>query len=71
MYMFIGGTNFGFSTRALHTDRYMPIVTSYDYDTLLTECGDITEKYLAVRNVIAQYTDKTLPPVPKNREKAA
>ena len=71
MYMFIGGTNFGFSTGALHTDRYMPIVTSYDYDALLTECGDITEKYLAVRNVIAQYTDKTLPPVPKNREKAA
>lgn len=69
--MFIGGTNFGFSAGALHTDRYMPIVTSYDYDALLTECGDITEKYLAVRNVIAQYTDKTLPPVPKNREKAA
>ena len=71
MYMFIGGTNFGFFTGALHTDRYMPIVTSYDYDALLTECGDITEKYLAVRNVIAKYIDKTLPPVPKNREKAS
>lgn len=71
MYMFIGGSNFGFSTGALHTDRYMPIVTSYDYDALLTECGDITEKYLAVRDVIAKYTNKTLPPVPKNREKAS
>ena len=71
MYMFIGGSNFGFSTGALHTDRYMPIVTSYDYDALLSECGDITEKYLAVRDVIAKYTNKTLPPVPKNREKAS
>lgn len=69
MYMFIGGTNFGFFNGALHTDRYMPIVTSYDYDALLTECGDITEKYLAIRDVIAKHTKKTLPPVPKNRKK--
>lgn len=71
MYMFIGGTNFGFTSGANHYEKYAPDVTSYDYDALLTECGDITEKYLAVRQVIAKHTNKTLLPVPKNREKAA
>lgn len=72
MYMFIGGTNFGFTSGANHYDnRFAPDVTSYDYDALLTECGDITEKYLAVRKVIAKHTNKQLPPVPKNREKSA
>ncbi len=71
MYMFIGGTNFGFTSGANHYEKYAPDVTSYDYDALLSECGDVTEKYLAVREVIAKHTNKTLPPVPKNREKAA
>ena len=71
MYMFIGGTNFGFTSGANHYEKYAPDVTSYDYDALLSECGDVTEKYLAVRKVIAKHTNKTLPPVPKNREKAA
>ena len=71
MYMFIGGTNFGFMSGANHYEKYAPDVTSYDYDALLSECGDVTEKYLAVRKVIAKHTNKTLPPVPKNREKAA
>lgn len=71
MYMFIGGTNFGFTSGANYIEKYMPTITSYDYDALLTECGDITEKYLAVRKVIAKHTNKTLLPVPKNREKAA
>lgn len=71
MYMFIGGTNFGFSSGANHNEKYMPTVTSYDYDALLTECGDITEKYLAIRNIIKKHTGATLPAVPENRKKAA
>ncbi|MBO7150505.1 MAG: beta-galactosidase [Clostridia bacterium] len=71
MYMFIGGTNFGFTSGANHTDRFLPDVTSYDYDALLSECGDVTKKYFAVRDVIAKYTKKTLPPVPENRPKKA
>lgn len=71
MYMFIGGTNFGFTSGANHYEKYAPDVTSYDYDALLTECGDITEKYLAVRKVIAKHMNKNLPPIPKNREKTA
>ena len=71
MYMFIGGTNFGFTSGANHYEKFAPDVTSYDYDALLTECGDITPKYLAVRKVIQKYTDVTLPEIPPNREKKA
>ncbi len=71
MYMFIGGTNFGFTSGANHYETFAPDVTSYDYDALLTECGDVTPKYFAVRKVIAKHTGEQLPPVPANREKAA
>ena len=69
MYMFIGGTNFGFTSGANHYEKFAPDVTSYDYDAILTECGDITPKYMAVREVIKKYVDTELPPVPKNRKK--
>lgn len=71
MYMFIGGTNFGFTSGANHYEKFTPDVTSYDYDAMLTECGDITEKYLKVREVIQKYVDYPLPEVPENREKRA
>ena len=71
MYMFIGGTNFGFTSGANHYEVFAPDVTSYDYDAILTECGDVTEKYYAVREVISKYVDYELPEVPANREKKA
>ncbi|MEC0370111.1 glycoside hydrolase family 35 protein [Paenibacillus chibensis] len=56
-YMFHGGTNFGFWNGANgHTaDSYEPTVTSYDYDALLSETGEPTDKYYAVRKVISKY----------------
>lgn len=71
MYMFIGGTNFGFTSGANHYAKFAPDVTSYDYDAPLTECGDTTPKYYAVREVIKTYIDYPLPEVPANREKKA
>ena len=71
MYMFIGGTNFGFMSGANHYEKFAPDVTSYDYDAMLTECGDITPKYMAVREVIKKYTDEELPKIPANRIKKA
>ena len=71
MYMFIGGTNFGFSSGANHYEKFLPDVTSYDYDAILSECGDVTEKYFAVREVFKKYADGPLPEVPANREKKA
>lgn len=71
MYMFIGGTNFGFTSGANHYETFAPDVTSYDYDAMLTECGDITAKYMAVREVIQKHTGEALPEIPANREKKA
>lgn len=71
MYMFIGGTNFGFTSGANHYERFAPDVTSYDYDAMLTECGDITPKYMAVRKVIKKHIGEDLPEIPANREKKA
>ncbi len=71
MYMFIGGTNFGFMNGANHYEKFAPDVTSYDYDALLSECGDVTPKYRAVREVIAKHTKQPLPPVPPDRMKRA
>lgn len=71
MYMFIGGTNFGFTSGANHYEKFLPDVTSYDYDACLSECGDITPKYMAVREVIKKYIDYPLPEIPCDREKTA
>lgn len=71
MYMFIGGTNFGFTSGANHYEKFAPDVTSYDYDAMLTECGDVTPKYLAVREIIKKYTDEPLPEIPADRKKKA
>ena len=55
IYMFHGGTNFGFLNGANRNKTYEPTTTSYDYDAPLNEAGDLTEKYYAVRNVISKY----------------
>ncbi|MFJ6679331.1 beta-galactosidase family protein [Microbacterium sp. NPDC091382] len=57
IYMFHGGTNFGTTNGANDKGRYLPIVTSYDYDAPLDEAGDPTDKYHAFRDVIAKYAD--------------
>lgn len=60
IYMFEGGTNFGFMNGSNYYEALTPDVTSYDYDALLTESGDITEKYRIFQSVIAKYA-----PIPK------
>lgn len=56
IYMFHGGTNFGFYNGAnIMNDVYLPTVTSYDYDAPLNEAGEPTEKYDAIRETIAKY----------------
>ncbi|MCI1020342.1 beta-galactosidase [Microbacterium sp. C5A9] len=66
IYMFHGGTNFGLTNGANHKGRYLPIVTSYDYDAPLDEAGNPTEKFFAFRDVIAKYA-----PVPDELPAAA
>ena len=62
IYMFHGGTNFGFTNGANDKGVYQPTVTSYDYDAPLDEAGNPTAKYWAFRDVIAKYSS-----VPKER----
>lgn len=66
IYMFHGGTNFGLTNGANDKGRYLPIVTSYDYDAPLDEAGRPTEKFFAFREVIAKYA-----PVPDELPEAA
>lgn len=68
MYMFHGGTNFGFTAGANYGGRFEPTVTSYDYSAPLTEWGAYTPTYHAVRDLLCekQGLEKgVLPPEPK------
>lgn len=56
IYMFEGGTNFGFMNGSNYYDELTPDVTSYDYDAVLTEAGDFTKKYFEYQAVIGKYT---------------
>ena len=65
-YLFHGGTNFGFLNGANHTDgQYQPTVTSYDYCALLSECGDLTPAYHAVRALLGAEGPLTVCDSPK------
>ncbi|MEV4062804.1 glycoside hydrolase family 35 protein [Nonomuraea dietziae] len=71
LYMFHGGTNFGFTNGANDKHTYRPTVTSYDYDAPLDEAGDPTEKFTAFRKVIAKYATVPDEPVPAPAAKLA
>ena len=70
-YMFHGGTNFGFMNGANCPGVYQPTVTSYDYNALLSEAGDMTPAYFAVRKTIEEFFGPLPPLTAKNVEKAA
>uniref|UniRef100_H3DGD1 Galactosidase, beta 1-like n=1 Tax=Tetraodon nigroviridis TaxID=99883 RepID=H3DGD1_TETNG len=71
MYMFEGGTNFGYWNGADLDTRFRSVVTSYDYDAPLNEAGDPTEKLFAIRNVIKQFRDIPAGPMPPPTPKFA
>ena len=70
-YMFHGGTNFGFMNGANHGGKYEPTITSYDYNALLSEAGDMTPAYFAVRKVIEEFYGELPPITSKNSVKKA
>uniref|UniRef100_A0A3P8N6Y0 Beta-galactosidase n=1 Tax=Astatotilapia calliptera TaxID=8154 RepID=A0A3P8N6Y0_ASTCA len=74
LYMFHGGTNFGFMSGAFAVGLPAPepMVTSYDYDAPLSEAGDYTNKYHLLRNLFSHYHSESqplpeLPPVHERR----
>uniref|UniRef100_G1RPR3 Beta-galactosidase n=1 Tax=Nomascus leucogenys TaxID=61853 RepID=G1RPR3_NOMLE len=70
VYMFHGGTNFGFMNGATYFGKHTGIVTSYDYDAVLTEAGDYTEKYFKLQKLFESVSATPLPQVPKLTPKA-
>jgi beta-galactosidase len=65
LYMFHGGTSFGWMNGANSNGRnYQPDVTSYDYDSPLDESGRPSRKFALFRDVIAKATGVTPPPLP-------
>ncbi len=64
LYMFHGGTNFGFSSGANYYDCYCPTTTSYDYGAPLSEYGGYTEKYFVLRDRMAKQLGEKLPELP-------
>ncbi|KAB1254885.1 Beta-galactosidase-1-like protein 2 [Camelus dromedarius] len=85
LYMFHGGTNFGFMNGALHFQDYKSDVTSYGkcpqlgpflctqlyYDAVLTEAGDYTAKYVKLREFFGSVSGAPLPLPPDLLPKTA
>lgn len=68
LYMFEGGTSFGFMNGAnfqgAPSDHYAAQTTGYDYDAALDEAGRPTPKFALFRDVIARATGHAPPPLP-------
>ena len=72
MYMFHGGTNFGFSNGANYYGEIQPTITSYDYGALLSEAGDRTEAYYKCRDILVKKYGNKVPELSaKESEKKA
>lgn len=64
LYMFHGGTSFGWMNGAdMDEGKYKPDVTSYDDGAPVSESGELRPKYFLFRDAIREATGKT-PPAP-------
>jgi beta-galactosidase len=66
LYVVHGGTNFGFTAgaNAFTPVQFQPDVTSYDYDAPVSEQGQATPKYYALRRLISQQVSYRIPEPP-------
>ncbi|KAJ5371302.1 uncharacterized protein N7496_007394 [Penicillium cataractarum] len=68
IYMFHGGTNWGFQNGADWSDSLEPIITSYDYGAPLDESGRPNDIYDAIRQTIGSYVGAdSIPSVPADK----
>uniref|UniRef100_A0A3B3VQC3 Beta-galactosidase n=1 Tax=Poecilia latipinna TaxID=48699 RepID=A0A3B3VQC3_9TELE len=69
LYMFHGGSSFGFMNGADSDPSYRALISSYDYDAPLSEAGGYTAKYHLLRDLFSQFNPKghNLPDMPKLR----
>ncbi len=65
-YVIYGGTSFGFMNGANYGSHFQPQPTSYDYNSPMDEMGRPTQKYFALREVLAKHlaSGETMPDVP-------
>ena len=63
IYMFHGGTNWGFQSGSDYGPATQPVTTSYDYGAPLDESGRPNDIYFAVRDALRQFLNDT-PSVP-------
>ncbi|KAI0387175.1 glycoside hydrolase family 35 protein [Hypomontagnella monticulosa] len=67
LYMFHGGTNFGFSNGAIWKNYTAVFITSYDYGSPLDESGRTTDLYYTFRDTIRKYRPQgSIPQPPQN-----
>ncbi|XP_046564321.1 beta-galactosidase-like [Haliotis rubra] len=73
MYMFDGGTNFGYTSGSLPGtgNKVKFVTTTYDHDAPMSEAGDLREKYHTIRKVVYKYVKRPVAPVPPNTVKFA
>jgi len=77
LYMFVGGTNFWFWNGANYKKHVtLPTVTSYDYDTVVSECGDFhPHKFQAFKALLKKHglspTTRWQPWIPADPQKQA
>ena len=72
LYMAHGGTNWGFWNGANLVPHFEASTTSYDYQAPISEEGDITSKFHAMRSLIARYVPSASSfAVPSNSSKRA
>ncbi len=72
LYMFHGGTNFGFYNGCSARGALdLPQVSSYDYDALLTEAGAPTDKYYHVQKAIKEACPEVWQAKPRTKQLAA
>ncbi|CAL9685944.1 unnamed protein product [Knipowitschia caucasica] len=65
LYMFHGGSSFGFMSGALADPTYRALVPSYDYNAPLSESGEYTPKYHLLRDLLSRYSnDRPFPDMP-------
>jgi len=57
--------------KGANQEKFLPVPTSYDFDSPLTEAGDVTPKYMELRESISKYFPLPKVPIPANQTKKA
>ncbi|XP_063723387.1 beta-galactosidase-like [Symsagittifera roscoffensis] len=71
-YMYVGGTNFAYWSGSVPgDDADVYDITSYDYDSPISESGDTTWKYFAIKETVSKYLPTPVESVPANSTKTS